>query len=287
MNECVRELGITLGERCNFRCRHCSSYLQPPHELSKKEIGLIRDTIQEYCVKDLLLAGGEPTLYVEKANRILTGLPGLENFSVRTTTNGHFGRSLSEAKKVLKSFARLTDVQVSYDRFHADYLPFENIGNIFQACRELGIRFSVSFCVSDPLDMVLLEKLKRFGSFSVGVQKVLPVGAAAMNGLGYKHPEFDKEVLSKSCPRKGKVVYLGGCGFSICCSTLVLSDKNNKFSHPTLKEHLESDFYKLVSRKRFGDIAGQLKVPENEFLPVHSDPCSMCEYLFLGRKACA
>jgi MoaA/NifB/PqqE/SkfB family radical SAM enzyme len=239
----------------------------------------------EFGVKAVLLAGGEPTLYVAKANKILRGLPGLSGFRVRMTTNGHFGDSLGKAIKTLKSFIRLTSVQVSYDRYHAEFLPINNIANISQACKELGIDFSVSFCVSNPLDVALVAELKKIGSFRVGIQKVLPVGAAARNLLGYKHPSFDEGVLGKKCPRIGKMMYLGGCGFSVCCSSLVLGDKKKVFSHPTLQGHMESLFYRLITGKTFKGIAKFLKVPETSLEPIHSDPCTLCSYLFLGKNA--
>lgn len=280
MREHVRELGITLGEKCNFRCRHCSSDFQAPRELSSEEINTIRVAIKSHQIRSILLSGGEPTLYVAKANRLLDGLPGLEKFHVRMTTNGHFATSVNAAKTMLRSFVMLTSVQISYDRYHAEFLPIENVANLGRACEDLGIGFSISSCVSNPLDLAVLAKLREFGSFHVGVQKVLPVGAAEKNDLGYKHPAFDAAVLAKSCPRKGKLIYLGGCGFTICCSSLIFLDNIEKFSHPTMREHFESRFYKLISQKTFGEIADSLKVPCTKLLPAHSDPCTLCAYLF-------
>lgn len=285
MGSNLKELGINLGYRCNFRCAHCSVLEDPRLKLSPGEIGLLARTIRRYKFGSLLFVGGEPTLYIDIANSILSKAGDLSGISVRITTNGHFAGTRTKAIKTLSSFLKLDKVQLSYDKYHAQFLPFGNIKNLFEACRTLGMKFNVIAAIENPMEVLLAEELKKSGLFTVAIQKVIPVGRAKINGIRHPFPSFDKKVLRKSCPNHDKVMYFCGRGFSSCCSSLVFNSGHDGVVHPSVAAHLKSDFYKTVFSSTFGRFAKDLGVRVAELKPEDSMPCNLCEYLFGLQKA--
>lgn len=280
----MKELGINLGYRCNFSCAHCSVLEDPRLKLSPGEVGLLAKTIRRYKFGSLLFVGGEPTLYIEIANSILSKAGSLSDVSVRITTNGHFAGTRAKAVQTLSSFLKLDKVQLSYDKYHARFLPFGNIRNLYEACKTLGMKFNVIAAIENPMEVLLAEKLKKSGSFTVAVQKVIPAGRARINGIHHPFPSFDKKVLRKSCPNHDKIMYFCGRGFSSCCSSLVFNHGHGDVVHPSVEEHLKSDFYKTAFSSTFGRFAKQLGVSVAELRPEHSMPCNLCEHLFGLKK---
>ena len=276
----LKELGVNLGYKCNFRCDHCSVLEDPRIKLFPAETNLLAKTLRRYHFKSLLFVGGEPTLYINIANNILLKAGDLSKISVKITTNGHFAGSREKAIKTLATFIKLDAVQLSYDKFHAKYLPFGNIKNLFDACKVLGKEFNVIAAIEDPMEVLLADKLKKAGSFDIAVQKVLPVGRARLNGIRHPFPSLDKKVLRKSCPNRYKIMYFCGRGFSSCCSSLVFNSKDYPVIHPSVESHLKSWFYRTAVLSTFGRFARELGVNAADLKPEHSMPCNLCEYLF-------
>lgn len=236
--------------------------------------------IKAYSVTSLHFVGGEPTLYIADINRILSGLASLKHTKVRITTNGHFGATKKSAKAVLASLLKLDYLQLSYDKFHREFLPFKNIRTLYNVCLEAGVEFSVAISIQSPLDLVLAPQLKKIGDFPIGVLKVMPAGSARENNLAYRYPSFDKRVLSKKCPNHKTITYMCGEGFTSCCSLLSFGEGSARFAHPTMRAHLNSDFYKLISRHSFGEIMRMSGVASTPLSPDHSSPCTLCAHLF-------
>lgn len=271
---------ILVGYKCNFRCEHCGVSEKRRVSLTREETLLLISTINEYRFRSLLFVGGEPTLYIDKINEILSGVRYAPSPKVKITTNGHFARTEAAALAVLDRFRTLSGVQLSYDRFHKVFLKEENLLNLYSACRRSGRSFNVMMTVHTPMDLLLLKELKEIGDFPVGVQPVHPIGAAQKNRLQHIYPSFDESVLQKKCPNNDKLIYLCGEGFTTCCSHLALDGNSGEYVHPSLEGHLNSEFYTIMRKKTFQELIEYFKLPFPEFSPEHSAPCAVCKYLF-------
>jgi MoaA/NifB/PqqE/SkfB family radical SAM enzyme len=276
-------LGVIPGYRCNFKCAHCSAAGKPWKKLGNGEIANIVEAVIDYNIKSLYFAGGEPTLYIRDINDLLKKIPGSEKISIRITTNGHFAVSQASADKVLRALPNLKHVLLSYDRFHAKFLPLRNVGNLYRACRTRNIPFGVMFAAGSPADMLLVGRLLELGHFKVSVQKVLPSGRAKKTKTSFVYPGFDAGVLKRFCPNRYKITYMCGQGFSSCCSVLVHNTNSSRFFHPKLRQHLESEFYAITSKLSFGKMIKKFGISTAGLGAEHSSPCVLCEYIF--RKA--
>ena len=189
----IKDIAIEVGGRCNFKCEHCGMGAGENTKLSEKEIFLTQKEILKHKFERLLFVGGETTLYIQEINKVLAGLTTLANMKVTITTNGYFAKTISAARTMLSTFVRLDSVQLSYDKFHCKFLPFKCVRNLRNACKSLGIDFSVLTAIQDPMDLVLLKTLWKLEGVRVGISKVLPIGNAKKNNIGMQYPCLNKQ----------------------------------------------------------------------------------------------
>lgn len=282
MNLQTDRIGIIVGYKCNFRCKHCLISEKKQRELSESEIQNLRKLLVERDFKSVLFIGGEPTLYIDTINRIMEGFSPKPSAVIAITTNAHFATSEASAEETLKKIHGLNCVQVSYDNYHKSFVSLSNIKNLYLASKKLGMQFAVLVAVISPLDLVLLRQLKEVGisEKKVRVQGIHAIGDAAANRLEYFYPSFNEAVLKWKCPNDGHMVYICGEGFTICCSHLAFEQKNNDFVHRTINGHLRSKFFSLISQFSFEELMLKAGVEADELRPGHSYPCALCALIF-------
>lgn len=280
MTSGINPLGITVGTGCNIRCRHCLVDCNlGSTKISAVEIGLVVTEINKHQPQTLIFTGGEPTLYIQEINKILSGLELEGGKEIKIITNGLFAGSLESAKGMLSSIRGLRGVTMSYDRFHSEFVPAANVNNLYQACRMAGIRFSLMSAIQSPLDLAFLNSLEM-SKVRISIQKVLPIGRAEKNNLTYKYPEFEASVLNRKCPNLGGMVYNCGSGFTVCCGFHASVSDKKDCVHRTIAEHLRSKFYKLISEHTFGELMNLAGISSEKLTAKHSDPCTLCALVF-------
>ncbi len=276
MKTAVDPLGISVGTACNIRCRHCLVDKNlGTNGISGRDIKILLTEIRKYKPKTIVFTGGEPTLFLEEINTIVSKTAGKRTRIVKLITNGYFAKSVSEALCVLKAVPDLTSVVMSYDRFHAQFVPKECVINLSLACKSAGLGFGIMTAVSSPLDATFVARLGLKG-VKISVQKVLPIGKAEHKGLEYLYPEFDRGVLNRKCPNLGGMIYNSGRGFTICCGSMASMPGAVYCSHRSVAEHRRSRFNKLLTRHTFGELLKMASVSETCLMPKHSAPCEIC-----------
>jgi len=116
-NRPIRDLRVSLTDRCNFRCFYCLPHGEPPiapkeKMLSYEEIEYVCEIFVSLGIEKIRLTGGEPMMRrdIETIIRKLTKFkPGLHDLAL--TTNGYF---LPERAQSLKD-AGLDRVTISLD----------------------------------------------------------------------------------------------------------------------------------------------------------------------------
>jgi GTP 3',8-cyclase len=121
-NRPIRDLRVSLTDRCNFRCFYCLPHGEPPiapkeQMLSYEEIEYVCEIFVSLGIEKIRLTGGEPMLRkdIETIIAKLTRLkPALNDLAL--TTNGYF---LPERAQSLKD-AGLDRVTISLDSLKRD-----------------------------------------------------------------------------------------------------------------------------------------------------------------------
>lgn len=129
-NRPIRDLRVSLTDRCNFRCFYCLPHGEPP--LARKETILTFEEITALCeifvslgIEKIRLTGGEPLIRkdIDKLTGFLAALkPRLKDLAL--TTNGF---DLPRHAQKLKE-AGLDRVTISLDSLHRD--NFEKITGV-------------------------------------------------------------------------------------------------------------------------------------------------------------
>src|SRR5215204_838217 len=121
----IRDLRVSLTDRCNFRCFYCLPHGEPPiapkeQMLSYEEIEYVCEIFVALGIEKLRLTGGEPMLrrdietIIRKLAKLKSSNPGLHDLAL--TTNGYF---LPERAQGLKD-AGLDRVTISLDSLKRD-----------------------------------------------------------------------------------------------------------------------------------------------------------------------
>jgi cyclic pyranopterin phosphate synthase len=129
----LRDLRISVMDRCNFRCPYCMprerfhehyAFLKTAERLSFEEILRLTRLFVPLGVRKLRITGGEPLLRVNLADLVadLNSIPGVEDIAL--TTNGVL---LAKHASELKA-AGLTRVTVSLDSLDQDVFAKMNGG---------------------------------------------------------------------------------------------------------------------------------------------------------------
>ena len=122
-NRPIRDLRVSLTDRCNFRCFYCLPHGEPPiapkeKMLSYEEIEYVCDIFVGLGIEKIRLTGGEPMLRrdIETIIRKLTRLKAAGLQDLALTTNGYY---LPERAQSLKD-AGLDRVTISLDSLKRD-----------------------------------------------------------------------------------------------------------------------------------------------------------------------
>src|SRR5436190_18448204 len=122
-NRPIRDLRVSLTDRCNFRCFYCLPHGEPPiapkeEMLSYEEIEYVCDIFVELGIEKIRLTGGEP-LMRRDVEQIIFKLSQLKEKGLRDlalTTNGYF---LPHRAQSLKA-AGLDRITISLDSLKRD-----------------------------------------------------------------------------------------------------------------------------------------------------------------------
>ena len=122
-NRPIRDLRVSLTDRCNFRCFYCLPHGEPPiapkeQMLSYEEIDYVCEIFVELGIEKLRLTGGEPMLRrdIETIIRKLARLKSSGLRDLALTTNGYY---LPDRAQSLKD-AGLDRVTISLDSLKRD-----------------------------------------------------------------------------------------------------------------------------------------------------------------------
>jgi cyclic pyranopterin phosphate synthase len=152
LNRPLRDLRISVTDRCNFRCTYCMPrevfgrdfrFLPPSALLSFEEIARLVRIFIDQGIEKVRLTGGEPLVRrdVEKLVEMLANLPDLKDLTL--TTNGSL---LAKKARSLKD-AGLQRITVSLDSLDNDVFkamndvdfPVERVLEGMEAAREVGL----------------------------------------------------------------------------------------------------------------------------------------------------
>jgi pyruvate-formate lyase-activating enzyme len=142
----VVSLFLTLG--CNAQCRHCAIESSPEKahlKLTPDEIKLALHSAKRNGMTAMQLCGGEPFIAPDLMEVSLKEATKVRLYPF-LVTNASWATTPPKARAVLIDLAKLglRHITVSYDRYHAEFVPPDRIINACQQAEQLGLDVALS-----------------------------------------------------------------------------------------------------------------------------------------------
>lgn len=286
----MKSIVINLTQKCNAKCAHCCFECLPnsSNYLTDDEIEKIVFYAESHDdVKVVSLTGGEALLRKNKVLEIIQrlSLAGKETTLISNafwaTTEAVTERILSELK-----LAGLNYLTISYDDYHAEYIPISNVKRLLTIIKKFDIEVALNMVVDRK--HIGVDLLKDLGESVFGVRVTMvpasPVGRA--NDLNHNDLYFKTiEELELTCPATGWefVVHHDGYVYP-CCSPSVFESNLRIGSIAEYEvEKLESQLYSntllyILKKEGFKWFIEKMHLDLSKQKFVSS--CEVCRFIF-------
>ena len=144
----MRNIAFGYSTTCNIRCAHCVAAEEIP-AIKKMELAKAKEIIRDMAlagVTGISFTAGEPFIYYDDLLE-LVGLCREKNIYTRIVTNSFWAKTPEKAEQLLGKLKQcgLSQLRLSYSRWHQQHVPRHNVLNAAQGCMQAGIDYFVSF----------------------------------------------------------------------------------------------------------------------------------------------
>ena len=144
----MRKIAFGYSNRCNIRCAHCVAVGDIPVN-EKMEPSKAREVIKDLAeagVTGISFTAGEPFIYFDDLLEQVSLCRELKIYT-RIVTNSFWAKSPEKARQRINMLKQsgLSQLRLSYSRWHQENVPSQNILNAVDACELAGIDYFISF----------------------------------------------------------------------------------------------------------------------------------------------
>ena len=177
----LNKIEFVVTYACTGQCKHCSEGDHPRYGERIDPLiasDAVRRIAREYGIKTVMAFGGEPLLYMDAVERIMTSAQELQIPTRQVITNGYFSKNADNIRDVAERLAAcgVNDLLLSVDAFHQETIPLDVVRVFATEAKTCGIpiRLQPAWLVSatdeNPYNQKTREILDSF------VDMELPVG---------------------------------------------------------------------------------------------------------------
>lgn len=289
---------IFVTNQCNFLCAHCCTN-SGPHETAR--FGLTDlDSVLEGVrlatnVRAVHVSGGEPFLALPqielisqrcKANGTLLGV----------NTNGFWIRSKNICDRFDSSLSGITDLFISYSKWHAEFISQIEVGRAIRFSYDRGIRVELMLVYEKQTEIPALKQI-----VPEELRAHVPVSVSVVDRLGratkmHLSPEPDANLpATYGCAEANRPVVMPDRTVLMCCNTVEYSRGTAALSlgrvttpedvPPLLQQHREDKGVRAI--RIFGPTllsALRRKSLSEQGGPTDTDKCSSCARLLNSKN---
>ena len=200
----LNKIEFVVTYACTGRCKHCS---EGDHASCGERIDpkiaadAVRKIAAEYQIKTVMAFGGEPLLYTDAVEQIMTVAKELNIPKRQVITNGYFSKNADRIREVASQLAEcgVNDLLLSVDAFHQETIPLDVVKQFANEAKACGIpiRLSPAWLVSEkddnPYNKKTREILDSFADTEIPTGKgnvIFPEGNALINLSEYFKDEI-------------------------------------------------------------------------------------------------
>ena len=200
----LNKIEFVVTYACTGRCKHCS---EGDHSSCSERIDpqiaadVVRKIAAEYDIKTVMTFGGEPLLYTDAVERIMTAANELNIPKRQVITNGYFSKNADRIREVANGLALcgVNDLLLSVDAFHQETIPLDVVKKFAGEAKACGIPIRLqpawlrSAVDDNPYNIKTREVLDSFADMGISVNEgnvIFPKG----NALKYLAEYFTDEL---------------------------------------------------------------------------------------------
>jgi len=139
----MKTIIFSVTEKCNIECKFCALGCSPKAEgnLSAFRMREIIDmSLQLFTIKNIVFTGGEPLLFEKEVIKVISYAK-KNGIKTRIVTNGYWATTPAKAEKLLVKLQKegLSEINISVDDFHQEYIPLGNVKNAIEVSLNLNL----------------------------------------------------------------------------------------------------------------------------------------------------
>ncbi len=165
-----RNIAFGYSTRCNIRCAHCVAAEDTPG-IKKMELARAKQIIEDIAtagVSGVSFTAGEPFVYYDDLLEMVQ-LCRENNIYTRIVTNCSWAKTPEKTEQMLNMLKQcgLSQLRMSYSRWHQQHVPRHNVLNAAHGCMKAGIAYFISFVTDfseedDEYEQFLRDKKLKF-----------------------------------------------------------------------------------------------------------------------------
>ncbi len=280
----MRTIAFGYSTQCNVKCEHCVAADAIPENV-KMELAQAKEIIVELAnaqVRGISFTAGEPLIYLDDIAE-LVGLCRDHGMYTRVVTNSFWAKTakLADAYIIRLKKKGLSQLRLSYSRWHQKNIARQNILNAAQSCQQNGLDYFISFVTDFSEQDDAFEHYLRDHGLKFFPEPVIFAGRAQ----SFERLPIRTDYQANCCPMNP---YLApNLDMYACCDAGSHFTNTNFFHLGNLKEHtVEQLFNKSETNRLYTHIRNMGISAMASFAGfkareiVQYRKCELCEKLF-------
>jgi len=281
----MRKIAFGYSTRCNIQCEHCVAADDGRKVSTKMDLLQAKELIVELAhahVQGISFTAGEPLIYLDDICELLALCKTYEIYT-RVVTNSFWAKSPESAQSYITRLmaSGLSQLRLSYSRWHQKNVNQENIVNAAESCLKNGLDYFVSFVTDFSEEDTRYEGYLRENKLKFFPEPVIFSGRAE----SFKRASIRTDYQENCCPMNP---YLApNFDMYACCDAGSHFTKTNFFYLGNAKQSgveelfLKSEnntLYKHIRSMGISGIASFAGFPAKDIITYRK--CELCEKLF-------
>ncbi|RFP08142.1 MULTISPECIES: radical SAM protein [unclassified Duganella] len=222
-------LNIYLTNQCNLQCRHCATNSGPLEtsflNVDQEAVAAMRLAITRNHIEGMHISGGEP--FLRRGDlRNLAALARETGILMAINSNGFWGTSVPAAVSLLDSMKGITELILSTDEYHAEFLSSSKLIVAARAGLECGLLVSVVSTTPDrnptAYSAGIEEALSAAGLAGAVKHHYQALGPSARKEPIKEHVQFMSPALPRGrCNRLNRPTVIENGSVLACCNTTI------------------------------------------------------------------
>jgi MoaA/NifB/PqqE/SkfB family radical SAM enzyme len=287
----MRKIAFGYSTRCNIRCSHCvaSDEISMPIKMELDNAKQILEEMADAGVGGVSFTAGEPFVYFDDLLE-LVGVCKNKGIYSRVVTNSFWAASRDRARHHAERLAQqgLSQMRLSYSRWHQEHVARENILHAARACIDAGIDYFVSFVTDFTKEDDRNEEFLQDNGLKYFPEPVIYSGRAESFGRKKLQTDYQDNRCNMNAYLAPDLSMYGCCDAGTYFTTtnfFYLGNLKESSVDQLLSKHENLPLYNCIRFMGISTIASFVGFKAREIVSYHK--CDLCKKLFDNKEMLA